>query len=103
MAKINVSKKEFLTIFKSRDFEENDETDKVNGLSSSMSAKDFLEWIFINFSIKIEATLYHQATKFLEWASKFIGFKFDFGGEYGKRTRYQQTSLPQLILKVRFL
>ncbi|CAD5213230.1 unnamed protein product [Bursaphelenchus xylophilus] len=106
LVELNVSKPDFLDLFrpvKSVGIEDVEEKDPENPESESsapnLSRKSFFEWILLNYQISSNAVLFSVAAKFLELASKFVGFEFGFDGQLGKRTRYQQNSLPQLVLK----
>ncbi|KAI6228585.1 hypothetical protein M3Y99_01209100 [Aphelenchoides fujianensis] len=65
----------------------------------SLSRAEFFEWLLLNFSLWMEATVFHQAAFFLQLAARFSGLQLEFGGALGRRTRFQQRSLPQLIVK----
>ena len=68
--------------------------------NASLSRVELFEWLIINFSIWIDASIYYKATRFLELASIIAGIELSFDGELGRRTRFQQRSLPQLCAKV---
>ncbi|KAI6227697.1 Tetratricopeptide TPR-1 and Tetratricopeptide TPR2 domain containing protein [Aphelenchoides fujianensis] len=69
---------------------------KVEG---ALRRAEFFEWLLLNFSLWMEATVFHQAAFFLQLAARFSGLQLEFGGALGRRTRFQQRSLPQLIVK----
>ncbi|KAI6171806.1 Ribonucleoside-diphosphate reductase [Aphelenchoides besseyi] len=70
---------------------------QTNG--ETLNRSEFLEWLLINFSIWMEATVYHHASYFLGLACSLSGLKIEFGGALGRRTKFQKRSLPQLIVK----
>jgi penicillin V acylase-like amidase (Ntn superfamily) len=80
--------------------EESDDSTSNATSMQHIGAVEFVEWLLMNFSIWAEATAYFNATKFLEMACKFCGIGIAFHGELGKRTKFQQKSLPQLVVKV---
>ncbi|KAI6196271.1 Tetratricopeptide TPR-1 and Tetratricopeptide TPR2 domain containing protein [Aphelenchoides besseyi] len=65
----------------------------------TLNRSEFLEWLLINFSIWMEATVYHHAAYFLSFACKLSRVEIEFGGALGRRTKFQERSLPQLIVK----
>ncbi|CAD5209765.1 unnamed protein product [Bursaphelenchus okinawaensis] len=109
LKELNLEKNEFIDLFQRAVGQQGgeDESDVAKDVESvnislntlTMSRRSFFEWLLINYQIASHALLYGVASRFLELASKFVGFEFDFDGKLGKRTRYQQQSLPQLVLK----
>ncbi|KAI6190195.1 hypothetical protein M3Y97_00090300 [Aphelenchoides bicaudatus] len=95
---IQVEKANVLSIILRRDkLSETGDGPSSNG--KCLGRIEFLEWLLINVSIWAESIAYFNATKFLEMACKFCGIEIGFHGQLGRRTRFQEKSLPQLVLK----
>lgn len=90
-------------IFRRIDFNEEteDAIPDTSSQTSQLARMEFLQWLLLNFCIRTELTAYFKATKFLELACKFSGIELAFHGQLGRRTRFQEKSLPQLVVKVR--
>jgi hypothetical protein len=85
-------------IFRRSSFDDN--VSNSDSQSSQLGQIEFFEWLLMNFSIWTEATAYFKAARFLELACKFSGIEIAFHGQLGRRTRFQETSLSQLVVKV---
>lgn len=96
---IGVEKTEVLSIiFRRQQFDGAGDNTQVG--VGQLKRIEFLEWLLMNFSIWAEASAYFNAVKFLELSCKFCGIEVAFHGQLGRRTRFQETSLPQLVVKV---
>lgn len=98
---MQVEKSEVLSIIRyRRSVDDPGDTERANDSTQLLGRIQVLEWLLMNFSIWAEATAYFNAVKFLEMACKFSGIEMSFHGQMGRRTKFQQMSLPQLVMKV---
>uniref|UniRef100_A0AC35TTU9 TPR_REGION domain-containing protein n=1 Tax=Rhabditophanes sp. KR3021 TaxID=114890 RepID=A0AC35TTU9_9BILA len=69
------------------------------GSMGGLEKADFVTYLLESVYFHLNFFNYEEAEKALERAMEFAGIKLELEGEMGKRTKFQETFLPQLVAK----
>lgn len=65
------------------------------------SSRDLLQWLLERVGFHLAHFESEPAREALELAARIVGVEVELIGALGRRTRFQQTSIAQLVLTVR--